>query len=120
MERLLTNNPAPSAEEVLHGSCSQLYCPGRGADKDWALEVSNIPKKNQEAARRWLLVLQGECRHDPVTRPATLLKFENEHGQDGSLGREGPRRTARPPGQPQVGKEIAEVSGTLRGRKNGG
>jgi hypothetical protein len=41
-----------------------------------------------------------------VTRLTTLPKRENERGQDGSMGRKGPRRTACPPGQPQVGEVI--------------
>jgi hypothetical protein len=34
-----------------------------------------------------------------------------------SVGRKGPGRRARPPGQPQVGEEAAEVSRALRGRE---
>jgi ribonuclease HI len=85
-----------------------------------ALEVGDLPKKDQETDRQRLLVLQRRCRHDQVSRLATLLKCENERGQDGSLGRKGPRRIACPPGQPQVGKETVRVSRALRGRQSCG
>jgi hypothetical protein len=35
--------------------------------------------------QRRLLVLQGRCRHDQVTRLTTLPNCENERGQDGSV-----------------------------------
>jgi ribonuclease HI len=55
-----------------------------------------------------------------MTRSHVLLHCPSARmsGQDGSVGRKGPRRTAFPSDQPQVGEEIAEVSGALRGRKN--
>jgi hypothetical protein len=86
----------------------------------WALEVGHIPEKDQETDRQQLLVLQGRCRHDLFSRLSTLLKCENERGQDGSLGRKGPRRIACPPGQLQVGKETVKVSRALRGRQSCG
>jgi hypothetical protein len=105
--------------EMVYGSEGDAD-PGRGADKNWALEVSHIPKNNQEEDQRRLLVLQWRCRHDQVTRLTALPKCENERGRDGNVGRKGPRRIACPPGQPQVAEKIARVSGALRGRKNCG
>jgi ribonuclease HI len=112
--------PPPAPKTVLHGSRPQLHCPGRSTDKDWALEVGDLPEKDQETDRQRLLVLQGRSRHDQVSRLATLLECENERCQNGSLGRKGPRRIACPTGQPQVGKETVGISRALRGRQSCG
>jgi hypothetical protein len=49
----------------------------------------------------------------------TLPECKTSRGKSRGVGRKGPRRSACPPGQSQMGEEAVEVPRTLRGGESG-
>jgi hypothetical protein len=45
-------NPAPAAQEILHGWSKELHCTDSCSDPDWAMAISHLLQEDTEEAER--------------------------------------------------------------------